>query len=398
MRRRDTAHTGLLAALAAAALILSLGEAMANEARVQGMSANPMVEDDVDIVDFPGMTEAYSNSVFLNALPSDPYGNFGFLVGDVVAFGAWIHRSWEWMDLETTSDLLGLDLPRTHEIADIFFGIEHGFGIRLSLAAGLASTDEVDPDDETDDTLYSTGESTFAIDVQPGFSFDSGPYHGDFGVGLTFSSFNVAIAGRQAYTSTGTPSFVFRHRSIIGERADLASWIIDLDLSRRAYTAQSLGNYEDEAKFSRWNASLVVGPKLSLPGDFTLWLGGRFPIEQMSGEMESQLQPSLLGIGAPGLIASGELRLFDVFLVRAGVDYDVYWTISDTPREDDDSKVGLRERDMGQRFGWSTGLGLALGDFVVDGTVSQQLYFNGPQIIGGGNPGFLGRLSVAYLW
>ena len=53
---------------------------------------------------------------------------------------------------------------------------------------------------------------------------------------------------------------------------------------------------------------------------------------------------------------------------------------------------------MGQRFNWSTGLGVALGDFEIDGTVTQAFWFDGPDVIGGQAPGFLGIISATYMW
>ena len=109
-------------------------------------------------------------------------------------------------------------------------------------------------------------------------------------------------------------------------------------------------------------------------------------------------QPTLTGIGAPGLVLSGELILWELLAIRAGVDYDIYWAIDTQPDPTDDEELSLKNRTMGQRFGWSSGVGVALGAFQLDGTVSRQLYFNGPEILGGNDPGFLGMISATYMW
>ena len=53
---------------------------------------------------------------------------------------------------------------------------------------------------------------------------------------------------------------------------------------------------------------------------------------------------------------------------------------------------------MGQYFNWSAGIGFKLSSFEIDATLSQQLILEGPDMIGGTAPGFLGMLSAAYSW
>ena len=403
MRRRDKKSISWLFVLClGGAVVFAAASALATEARWNSMRSNPMVEDDQDIVDFPGLLTSYSNFAFLTVMPAATSGNAGAVVGENIALGAWIHRDWRWNDLDQTDTLFGnFALPTTYSLFDLFFGMSNGFGLRLSTQAGLDTTDSRDLTDPDDEDLYSDGQYTFAIDVQPGYSLDTGSYRGDFGVGLTFSYFNVVENGQDAYSTGFVPSFLVRHRSII-DPTDTISWILDATVTRRAYSARSHGNWDDKASFGRWVAALVAGPRVRMPGNMTLWVGPRFRLEHLSGiadwERTSNVpeQPTATAFGIPGAVASAEVLLFDVWTIRAGIDYDVYWEI--VRNKNDNDEVVSRDRGMGQSFGWSTGMGLSLGGFQIDGTVSNQLYFSGPDFIGGQAPGFLGMISAAYFW
>jgi hypothetical protein len=396
-------------------LFIHISEVHANEARTAGLSNNPMVEDETDIVDFPGMTSAYSDFVFVNLVPPGSMlgqegesgsANAGAFFGRKVSIGVWANRGFKWHDLEDTEELVGIpvELPTTYDLMDLYFGLKAGFGMRVSLGAGL-KTEETR---NLEGKVVSTGGSTFVIDMQPGYSFDVPGYHGDFGIGLTLNYFKLAQSGLATYTSSMTPSFQFRHRSVVKPRQALAG-VFDLMVTRRAYTAEApkfetSGEDRSEANLGRWALSLVVGPRLKIPGNVTICMGARLTFENLSGEVNGQEQPSLNALGIPGAVASAEILLWDTLVVRAGVDYEVYWTRVVQPEiAPIDTAAGLVElaagsQDSGQRFNWSTGLGLVLGDFVIDATVSQQLYFDGPNFIGGQNPGFFGILSAAYMW
>jgi hypothetical protein len=412
---RDTRLLELVAvALASAALTLVPAQpARASEARAEALGS-PLVEDDTDIVDFPGMLSAYSNMVFLNIAPPMPDaegeldvdatdGSLGVAFGRDVSLGLWLHRKSRWRDLDDTAELFefNVPLPTTYELLDVFFGFYGGLGARLSFAAGLESTERFNEDGK----VVSTGATSFAADIQLGYSFDVDGYHGDLGAGMTFSWFEILESGLATYQSQATPSFLFRHRSVIGSRRDLAG-VIDLLLTRRAYTVETVDEDKTEVhegKFGRWYVEGTLGPRVRLPGNVTLWIGTRFFVEDLSGEIAKQDQPTLRSFGAPGVVGSLEVLLWDLLTVRAGVNYDVYWLISivDAPRGTDDEDIGgiyAGQQEMGQRFRWSTGLGLTLGGFQIDATVARNLYFEGPQFIGGGAPGFLGMLSAAYMW
>lgn len=137
-----------------------------------------------------------------------------------------------------------------------------------------------------------------------------------------------------------------------------------------------------EGSFGRWWMTVVSGPRSRLPGNLTAWMGARLVFEYLGGEVADQEQPTLMGIGFPGLVASAEVLVWDLLAVRAGVTYQTFWTETEAPADDDDAGT----HQMGQEFAWSTDLGLALGDFRIDGTVSHSLYFRGPCFLGGPEP------------
>jgi hypothetical protein len=379
------------------AIGLLSGNTRASEARMASLMDNPMVLDLMDVVYYPGMLSVYGDTAFLTVFPAAPDGNVGVLAGADRVFGAWVHRESKWHDLDDTDAVFGnsFNLPPVYDLFDLYFGMRNGFGLRLTLSAGL---DTLDTQTEGNSSLYSDGQSVFAVDLMPGYSIDRSRYHGDFGVGVTLNHFKVAVGGEEAYTTGWIPSFLLKHRSVFGPREDFLAWALDLTLTRRSYTAKALGDNSADGWFSRWVTSLVLGPRFKLPDNFTIWSGLKLEFEHLTGEIDGDKQERLMGIGAPGLVLSGELLLFELLTIRAGVDYDIYWYIESVPDPADDNEIGAKYRTMGQQFGWSSGLGLTLGAFQLDGTIRQQLYFNGPQLLGGNDPGFLGMISATYMW
>jgi hypothetical protein len=364
-----------------------------------------MVLDETDIVEYPGLASAYGNSAFLNVYPAAPNGNVGVLFGERVVLGTWIHRTSNWQDIAKTDEIFDLDptngtdndLPTNHDLFDLYLGLWNGFGLRLTLSAGLDADDaRTEPGD---DELYTAdGASTFTVDLMPGYSFDSGSYHGDFGVGITLSYFQVAFAGETAYSGGLIPSALLRHRSVIGPRDAVTAWVIDLTLTRRAYTAKAEGTGSVDGSFGHWYTMLVAGPRFKLPQNFTVWAGLTFELEHLSGKLDDVNQTALTGIGAPGAMLSGELLLWNILAIRAGVDYSINWNLVEVPLATDDEEIGSRSREMGQSFAWSTGLGVTLGNFQLDGTIRQALLFNGPDFIGGNAPGFVSMISALFAW
>jgi hypothetical protein len=379
----------ILLALVATGLCV-VSPALASEARREALG-NTLVTDDTDIVDYPGMLTAYSDMLFLNLRPpidaqsgeadADQLdGSLGVAFGRDVALGVWVHRRSRWRDLEDTGELFGFTepLPTTHELLDVFLGHRSGFGFRLSFAAGLDSSEEYDDEGK----VVSNGATTFGADLQLGYSFDAEGYHGDLGAGLTFNYFEIVRGGLSLYSSRMAPSFLFRHRSVIGPADE---------------------EERHEGGFGRWYTELTAGPRLRLPGNVTAWIGTRFFLENLAGDIDGQEQPTLRSLGVPGVTGALEVLLWDLLAVRAGANYDVIWLLSAVPVEkgtDSDEVEGIYagRQELVQRFGWSTGLGLSLGGFQIDATIAHNLYFDGPQFVGGGSPGFLGMLSAAYLW
>ncbi len=408
---------GTSAALIFAALIsLVSTDGLGTEAREEALLLTPMVEGVGDVVDFPGMIAAWNNTLFVNlrrassslAADSDNSqqyivdgSNGGGLIGDRVVLGVWLHRAPRWSDLDDTEELFTMDqpLPTIHPIADLLLGFKNGFGLRLSVSAGVDSQESWD---SSKDKIVSTGGSAFSGDLQLGYSLDAKNYHGDFGAGITLSTFELLSSGRTIAKGGLIPSFMIRHRSIVGQRGDHLSGIIDINLTRRAYTVESegmAGSGDTDGYFTRWHGFLVAGPRLQIPGRLTMTLGLRLGLENLSGSVAEQKQPLLRSIEAPGAVATCEVYLADILYLRGGFDYSIYWSHVENP---DDPNTPAKDpsglREMGQSFRWALGTGIAPGNFTIDATVSHLLLFDGPDFIGGNSPGMFGMLSAAYTW
>jgi len=378
------------------AFLLNPGSLEASESRMNSLSNSPLVMDLTDIADFPGMLAMYGNSGFVTVEPAAPGGNAGLLLGDDTVFGFWILRDPRFDDVSTSQDVFnltnsqGITLPDTYNIADLFLGMSNGFGIRTSVSAGLETAEAVDGSD-----YESTGSSAFGLELQPGYTMVKDDYQGDFGLGLSFTHYKIAVRGEDVYTGRLIPSVLLRHRSTIGSFADSMNWVFDVLVTRRSYAVRH-NPTDDKMHVGDWYSTLVLGPRFNLPNNFAVTAGLKGQFEARGGKVDGDKTPKRFGIGAPGLLVSAELLIKDMVAVRAGVDYSVYWG---TARfYDADDELIARGRIMGQLFNWSAGLGLKLRSFQIDGTLSQQLILDGPDMLGGTTPGFLGMLSATYSW
>jgi hypothetical protein len=370
----------------------------ASESRALSLVNNPLISDDVDIVDFPGLVGLYSNSAFLNLYSESPFGNIGALTaagnGNII-LGAWINRSSRWDDFVRTNNAYNdLTLPTTYNLADLYFGTKQGFGVRATISAGLDTTDSEDTF-SAGSNLQSTGVSTFGVDFMVGYSMRTDLFRSDLGIGMTFSHFKVAEAGEDVATPIGIPSFLARYRVALGKESLPVNLVMDAHLTRRSYDVKFYGIDTIKSWIGHWNAALTVGPRIRFSPNFSVTTGIKATMDKQGGKNDDIDLNNVLVIGAPGAILSAELLLLDVLSVRAGVDYDIFWEIESAK---DEGNIVARERTMGQGFNWATGLGLALGDFQIDATLSSQLLFDGPDWIGGRAPGMLGMISANYYW
>jgi len=386
-------------------------ESFASTARLGALAEHPLVADELDVIDFPGLLGEHGNQARLEistVADGSVDGSLVALFGHEVVLGAWIHRPDEWRDLDkyetlfATDEVLGEDglLPPIQDIADLFLGFGNGFGVRVTTAAGLRSTEVYD----REGALVSTGATAFAIGAQLGYSLRLDGYHADFGAGLSFSPFWVEREGARLYDGGTVPSWLVRHRSVLGPRRDLAA-VVDLSLSRRAYTITAAGSTEypaEDGGFGRWLFDLTVGPRLALPFEATAWLGLGLAVEHLAGRIAGTTQPTLIGLSLPCAAGALEAPLHDLIVLRVGARYELAYATALLPRSDEPA-LGLAgapagEQELGQAFTWSTGLGLTLAAFRVDATVEQSLLLDGPDFIGGREPGLFGRLSAGAMW
>jgi len=95
----------------------------------------------------------------------------------------------------------------------------------------------------------------------------------------------------------------------------------------------------------------------------------------------------------PAVRAAAEIAVTDWFFARAGLQYS--FQIASTTFADPMGPDSAAAR-TGQ-LGWSAGVGVKSGRFVLDGALQQAWLTQGPDFIGGDSALF-GVLSIAYLW
>jgi hypothetical protein len=381
----------LAAWLVGAIALLVPAEAFGTEARVEALQGDPMRPDESDVYRFPGLASTYADTVLLDFSPSPLDGHGTVLVNRPWTIGLSVHRPREWDDAKAEADIYGWggDMPPVHPIADLLLGAgfaRHGIGLRVGMSAGMGSTAR------SDALGGETSLSVMAIDTALGHSLDLPWYREDTAVGLTFQVLERTVASKVTAESDAMPSFVVSHRSLIGPERGLRLGV-DLALTRRWY-GLSLPETQggQGSTMARWHVRGAVGPQADILPGVVLSGAIAFGHERLGGKVGDQDQDSVSGVVAPGLLASVEAEVVSWLVARAGLAYDLVHEQRTTRKN---GAAVERQASMQHQFKWSLGLGLRWDPVRIDAMVAPGLLFQGPSMVGGGDPGMLTELSGA---
>jgi len=401
-------------------LSAGVGASTAHADRRAGLAGNQLIEDKDDVFKYPQLTTKYRNRVFFD-YGGPGAGNAAFLMGNEdKAIGIAVHRGdlIAPRDVDPTSELRWLSgvgdpitldtsnigAPTPFEspatVFDLMGGMSLGgdrtLGARLGLGHGNDVTiDRVGPDD---DRRKSVNRQTFIMG-QVGVSNrpDEGPRTDIVG------SMLVDFA-KQKQTGPGPDNiakgFLMRGGAS-GRRFRPINDVLDVGfLGDVEVSYEKVKN--DLSNDASWaiggSGNIGAGPSINLDrakvaGYATLGFGMN---HSDPTDANSDDRNNVRAFALPGVRLSTEVQLTDWLYARTGADYR-YRVEGSKENIGDDANVE-RNRNSGGTFAWNVGIGAATHGFTFDGVVSQGLVTNGPQFIGGNDPGFLAMASIGYVF
>jgi len=409
-----------LACLAAATTLFA---DKAHADRRSGLGGNLLIQDPDDLFPFPQYALQHRNMIRLDygSVESGNAGGNGVLtLGDEKnAYGIALHRG----DL-MSPDVVGfnselawlggvqdpfnsfgvaafpapaLDLAGTparatlpSTVVDLFYARSLGrdtLGFRLGFGRGIQAQ-KVDSD-------VSKGSSTF-IAAQVGYS--RLPQQG---FRLDMSGNVMAAFGKSKVADEdNTKGFDLRVGGLLRGYYPLSSLVDigvigNISVDNEHVKRPGLGGNPKSNDFG-FGAMAGVGPAIHVEraqvaayGGFTLGAGKNAPDTDNDDSKVSRLS-----FAAPMVNIATEVQVLDWLFVRTAAQYT--WQLDRFKSTEDVSNDDLKERVSAAPFTWSVGLGAMKNNFYFDGVFRNAFVTNGPQFIGGNNPGFMAMASMTY--
>lgn len=446
-----SAKIAVLCAAGVAFGLLGTPDADASTARRNSLMGNRLILDREDVFAFPQLATQYANLVGFDYGGSDETGNALLIMGDQAgALGVSLHRGNLFAsqlypyainngvlgapNSPYSGALNGVDL-QTGTIVDVFGGYDIGAGLigaRLVLGNGGGSQEPAN--DALDDS--SAGE--FYTILQLGYSM-TGRLALDTALNIKFST--MSFEQGDDTTASGTQFGVgLDARGIYDMRGPLdVGFVGGLEFSNNGME-NGVGDNKISASATNFAIQAGAGPvwKLDSPRAAAPAVAAQQPATDaygtpqpaapaapvtsqgdgttiaayaMLGYQMTSIDPNTDndndGRGAsaivlPGMLLAADIELLDWLYFRSGAQYR--WVIANGSTETSDGDDNASIRGPGATilgyqdgFGWSTGLGVKVGDFRFDGTLANNFMLNGPNFIGGGS-GFLTTASAEYTW
>ncbi|MDD9941984.1 MAG: hypothetical protein OXU20_13145 [Myxococcales bacterium] len=390
--------------------------------RRTALRGNLLIDDQDDLFVFPNQIVRYSNMITLD-YGSDPgrgdspngfRGSGLFTMGnDRMAFGVALRRGDALTPHGAPGNALnvsGLQLDALDPLQSVFSSAEFqpgidqapvtvldviygngdvlsAWGFRLSLGYGSSVTSDMDGDETGEENLYLMGE----------FGYGVGERGKETRTDISVSAL-IDLAKSVDTGSNLASGFGFGLDGLVRMYFPVAS---DVDLGVLGNLGVATTSVEDQTvdeapSASRFSFGLGggAGPAMQF-GNASVAAYGTLRFAYQSFDPSSEEEDdadSTFGLVVPGLLASFEVPLTDWFMVRSGAQYDFLRTGSSEEGDDTGSAASVGS------FGWNVGLGVLFDDFRFDGTVQQGFVTNGPNFVGGNDPGFLAIASLTYVF
>lgn len=291
------------------------------------------------------------------------------------------------------------------QLADLLMGFSLGdsssMGARLSIGQNSYREQRLGVDIEDQETWNTT-----ALDLVVGFSM-----RGDFDLDLNlelglafFSDVYVTSENEPDYNDNGAlaPSFSLSGRSLIDLRESIKLGVLGVIHVNSASVSDEFGvsagsaTNPESTSFSSSNFFLEAGagPVYDLPDSTQIGAYGTvgFGSTSYSDEARTFSTNALL---LPGFKLAMEHWILDWLAFRSGLSSRYYFTFQSREFESD-ANPNVSATSTFYEFLWSAGLGIAMGNFELNGTFQTPFVTNGPAILSGTGPGLWALLNATY--
>ncbi len=387
----------------------------AEAARSTSLNDSRLITDKNDIYLYPQLGVEYSRLLSFEYGPAQNMGSGLALFGDEeLTFGVGLSRG----DLTTMPNFFGVpgnaagflmpgidnptDGPDPFVMADLFASTDLGGGL---LGARLSLGQNVDKDTNLDDET--TGESTNLLGATIGYTIDDDMridtsatlQHVRVGITDETSDDDSAEYPKESATNIGLSARVFNP---MNDDMDLGI-IGDITYSSDSTTGWDFAEDEEgsTARTSNLMALAGAGPVYHTDDAVVAAYGVLgYQRNSTNPDTDEDLDRNIsTNILFPGVHVSTEIDIRHWLHFRTGMQYSFQFDrtraeadVEDTSRDDtvSSSRSGA--------FGWNAGVGVATGDFTLDGVFQHGFVTNGPAFLGGdaGLGGMFAMVAAGY--
>ncbi len=396
-------------ALIASSFILSVAHAD----RRTSLGGNMLIPDRDDVFVYPQLAvkNKYNHSLSLDFGANNTSGNALLIAGPdkKSAIAVALHRSDSILSLGggsyNGSPELGMisnsiapvifpsgDSVTPLNIADLMYAMKMGknkLGFRLGFVGqGNSATNDGD---------HVSGESVFGLRLSAGYSIGK---KGDFV--LDFSNIMGSRTSGEDEDVTEDAGFMSVH---VGGRYYLSQkkgfklgTLFDINFANFSGTTYPAMGDDVANSTSIFGLQAGFGPVYSGKVDgksYQVAFHGHFGVSSINTEPNDQADDdeiSNLNVMFPGFNVAMEYQLLEWLVFRSGANYSHVINNSETTTPGGDDAVVSSNGDAA--FGWNAGFGFLMGNFRIDGTLSEGFVTSGPQFLGGNTGGLFALVSA----
>lgn len=386
--------------------------------RRSGLGGNLLIQDPDDLFPFPQLALQHRNMIRLDygSVETGNAGGNGVLtLGDEKsAYGIALHRgdllSPDVVGFNTELAWLGgvqdpfnafpgafpapaLDLvnqparptlPAT--MVDLFYARSLGrdtLGLRFGLGRG-AQAQKIDGDATKGSSTFIVGQVGYSRLPQQGFRMDlAGNIMAAFGK----STVNGDVDNKGVDLRIGGLLRGYYPLSSLVDIGVIGNLSVDNERIKNDPSDIKANDFSLGAMAGAGPAIHVERAQVAAYGGFVLGAGKNTPNTD-----ESDSDVSRLNFAAPMVNMATEVQVLDWLFVRTAAQYT--WQIDRF--KGDVGGDQAKERLSSAPFTWSVGLGAMKNNFYFDAVIRNAFVTNGPNFIGGNNPGFMAMASMTY--
>ncbi len=292
------------------------------------------------------------------------------------------------------------------QLADLLFGVSLGdtgsLGARLSIGQAIFREERLGQNVEDLESWTAT-----AIDLVVGFSLRGAIYldlNLELALGFFGNTYETSESSEPNYEDTASlaPSFSLSGRSIVDLRESVKLGILGVIHVNSANVNDEFGvsagsaTNPDETSYSSSNFFLEAGagPMYQLPDktEIAAYATVGFGTSSYSDEGRTFTTSGLL---LPGFKLAMEHWILEWLTFRTGLSSRYYFAFQSREFESN-ADPNVSAASTFYEFLWSAGLGIAVGNFELNGTLQTPFVTNGPALLGGTGSGMWTLLNATY--